>query len=145
MPQTEVPREHWKSFCNEFTRQHQAWIINLSVVGVRLSAAMKAEEAEQQMRRLIQSNVFQGIMAEPRGGDYTMSIIAGSPPMQVTHFICDPIRLLFQQTEEGAHEGLVIENASGQTTLLRFRAAALPEIVDGISEAELLSSSRSNP
>ena len=142
MPQIEVLREHWKTFCLQFTRQHQVWIFNLSVGEFGVGAELKAEEAERRMRPLVRWGIFQGITVDPHDGGCTISIVAGMTPGQVIHSICDPLHLFFRQTKEGAHEGLVIESVSGQTTLLRFRTAALPETLDGISEAELLAASR---
>jgi hypothetical protein len=137
MSQTEIPREQWKTFCDQFTRQHQSWIVNLSVSDVGISAEIEAEEAEQRMRPLSRSAVFHSIAIEPHYGDYTVAIMVGAFPRQVPYFVDDPIHLFFRHTEEGAHEGLVIESASGETTLLRFRVAASPETLDGITEAEL--------
>jgi hypothetical protein len=39
MPQIEVLREQWKTFCNQFTRQHQGWIVNIKFSRHRLDAA----------------------------------------------------------------------------------------------------------
>ena len=51
----------------------------------------------------------------------------------VTHVVEAPTRVYLLADAQGAHEGLAIETGEGTTTRLRFRAAALPEMVDGIA------------
>ena len=50
----------------------------------------------------------------------------------VTRAITAPKRVMLEETEGGAHEALKVETADGTATLLRFRSAVLPEIVDGV-------------
>ena len=50
----------------------------------------------------------------------------------LTHVITAPSHDRLEQTQEGASEALRIESTSGATTLLRFRSAMLPEMVDGV-------------
>ncbi len=138
MSQTEIPRESWKPFCDDFTRQHQFWIINISE-GDKIPDDQKtAGSSGDSPRALYQMIALHSISADGSDGDYKISIVAGTPPNQVTHVIYNPARLFFNQNNEGAHEGVAIEHESGEITLMRFRAAALPETLDGITEAELL-------
>ena len=139
MSQTEISREYWRTFCSEFTREHHSWIVNLSIGNIKCAAETKVEEAEQSMQSLVRMAAFQAIVADSHNGDYTISIVVGIPPEKATHFIYDPAHLFFHQNVDGAHEGLIIESKSGQNTLLRFRVAALPETLDGIIEADLIS------
>lgn len=41
-------------------------------------------------------------------------------------------RIFLQRTGDGADAALELESADGTKTILRFRASALPETVDGI-------------
>ena len=67
------------------------------------------------------------------GDDDTISIIAGDRPEDhVTHTVVAPKRVRLEETAEGGHRALEIVAASGVTTLLRFRSAVLPEMVDGV-------------
>jgi hypothetical protein len=138
MHHTEIPHEEWQTFCDQFTRQHHAWIVNLSVSDsdVGLAAGIAAKEAEQRMRPISRSAAFHSIVIESFDGRDTVAIVVGPPPGQVACWIDDPRHLFFRQTEDGAHEGLAIESALGETTLLRFRAAALPEDLDGMAAVE---------
>ena len=75
-----------------------------------------------------------GITAElNRMGEDVISILVGgtTPRECITHIIYTPTHVRVKQTEAGADEALEIESA-GSTTVLRFRSAVLPEMVDGI-------------
>jgi hypothetical protein len=139
MRQTEIPIEQWQTFCDQFSRQHHSWIVNVSVSdsNTAVIAEIGAEEAERRMRPLSRAVVFDAIAIEPHYCHNAVSILVGAPPGEVAHLIDNPRRLFFRHTEEGAHEGLVVESGSGQTALLRFRAAALPETLDGLADTEL--------
>jgi hypothetical protein len=49
------------------------------------------------------------------------------------HRISRPTHVSLEQTDEGADAALAIKASDGTTTLLRFRSAVLPELVDGIA------------
>jgi hypothetical protein len=76
---------------------------------------------------------LEAITAElnPVGEDVISILVHTTPQECVTHIIHAPIRVRLEQTEEGADEALEIESASS-TTVVRFRSAVLPEMVDGI-------------
>ena len=108
------------------TLRHAATVLLLRQLGDRLRHARGT--------RLVMGNALVGVSADlkARGKD-TISIIAGDrPDDHVSHIINGPTRVVLEETEEGAHKGLRIEAADGETTLLRFRSPALPETVDGV-------------
>ncbi len=65
-------------------------------------------------------------------GDIISIDVGKTPREHVTHSISNPTHVWLQETEQGAHEALEIQTASGTTTLVRFRETALPEMVDGV-------------
>jgi len=123
MQTREIPRDEWVAFFDSFSRQHEGWLVRLEVFGSDIGAQIEAEELP-----------LQGISAELKGdGEDTISIIIGEAPEQhVTHSIAAPAHVRLEETEQGAHEALQIETTDGNTTLLRFRSAVLPEMVDGM-------------
>jgi hypothetical protein len=48
-----------------------------------------------------------------------------------------PTRVSVQETNEGTARGLDIVDEKGRCTRLRFRAAPLPEMLDGVAPGEL--------
>ena len=123
MPSRDIPREQWITFLDSFSRQHERWRVNVEVVTDGLGA-----HREVRGKRLI------GVSADLKSRDSsTISIIAGDrSDDHVNHIINGPTRVALEETEEGAHKGLRIEAADGETTLLLFRSPASPEAVDGI-------------
>lgn len=122
MQTREIPRDEWAAFFDSFSRQHEGWLATVEVLGKEIGAQVEAREL-----------ALRGITAELKGDEDTISIILGETPEDhITHIITGPSHVRLEQTESGAHEALQIESASGVTTLLRFRSAVLPEMVDGI-------------
>jgi len=123
MPSRDIPREKWVAFLDSFTRQHERWLVNMEVVTDGLG-----------VHREVREKPLIGVSADLKGrGSNTISIIAGErSDDHVNHIVNGPIRVALEETEEGAHKGLRIEAADGETTLLLFRSPAAPETVDGV-------------
>ena len=56
---------------------------------------------------------------------------AGSPEETLTHVVAHPTRVSIEETSKGAESALEIQSRDEGTTLVSFRATALPETVDG--------------
>lgn len=119
----EIPRDEWIEFFDGFSRQHEGWLAAVEVFGADIGAQVEARELP-----------FAGITAEFKGsGENMISLLLGEEAEDhVTHTISRPTHVRLEQTAEGANAALQIESADGTTTLLRFRSAVLPEMVDGI-------------
>ena len=119
----EISREQWPEFFERFTSRHAGWLVTVEVDDPDLGAQELARDVP-----LLEMS------AETHGGSPpVISITAGrSREGHVTHRIDAPTRVRLLQTPEGADEALETESAGGAKTLVRFRAAALPETVDGL-------------
>jgi hypothetical protein len=119
----EIPHDEWIEFLDSFSRQHEGWLVTVELFGADIGAQVEARELP-----------LEGVTADlTGGGEDTISIALGkSAEEHVTHIITAPERVRLEQTTEGANAALQIESAGGVTTLLRFRSAVLPEMVDGI-------------
>ena len=60
-------------------------------------------------------------------------MIGAKPDDYITHTISAPAQVSLEQTDEGADVALAVRAADGTTTLLRFRSAVLPEMVDAVA------------
>ena len=123
MPSRDIPREQWVTFLDSFSRQHEGWLVNVEVVTDGLGV-----HKEMRDKRLI------GVSADLKSrGSNAISVIAGDrSDDHLNHIINGATRIALEETEEGAHKGLRIDAADGETTLLLFRSPALPETVDGV-------------
>lgn len=123
MPTEEIPRSDWRTFFDRFSRQHEGWVASLEVMGPDIGVQEQASEL-----------VFEGIsLSSQDAGPETIAINLGREPEDhVTHTIAEPKRVWLQRTPDGANAALEIESADEIKTLLRFRSALLPEMVDGL-------------
>lgn len=119
----EIPREDWTEFFNTLSRQHEGWRVTIEVLDEDLGPEVEARKLP-----------LKGITADVRDdGRDTISIIAGEALREhVVHLITEPIHVRLAETEEGAHQAIQIESASRTTTLVIFRSAMLPAMVDDV-------------
>ncbi len=123
MATREIPRSEWRKFFDSFSRQHEGWLTTVEVVGGDIGDQLEATELP-----------LQGISADVKGSEPdAVEIAVGSGPAdEITHIIPNASRVLFDQSAAGADEGLEIESADGERTIMRFRIAQQPEMLDGI-------------
>lgn len=114
----EVPRPEWPGLLSRFSREHRAWLA--TVVELR-----KGVQAIRAVERPLGSVVLE----EPES--LAIRFADGSPQV----LVAAPRALRIEETPAGAECGLEIESPQA-VTRLRFRAAALPETLDGVAPAE---------
>jgi hypothetical protein len=119
----EILRGEWVNFLDGFSRQHEGWLVTVEVLGAEIGAQVEAQELP-----------LEGITAELKAGgeDVINIMLGGKSTGRVTHNVPRPTHVRIEQTESGADMTLQIESGGGVTTLVRFRSAILPEMVDGI-------------
>ena len=117
----EIPREEWPRFFDEFSRRHRGWLVSIEIFGA-LGAQVEANQRP-----------LNGIVAEERKGSFVIEILTGSALGEtLTHTVARPTRVQVEETGEGAEAAVQIESKDEGRTLVRFRAVALPETVDGL-------------
>jgi hypothetical protein len=131
----EVPRDQWQTFCDTFSRQHQGWLTSIEQLD---TPPVESDwmAAEHQAQVLAREMPFQGLLAEPREDGFALTVMVSEGRQHIAHPVQQPLRIIFQQAPTGAHKGLRIDQASGRSTLIRFRAAALPQELDGLAKSE---------
>ena len=123
MPTREIPREEWNAFFEMFSKQHEGWLATVEVLGRDIGAQEEAHELP-----------LVGLTADLKGGaaDAVSIIVGKAAEDHITHNVTQPVHVRLEQTESGADEALEIDAADDTKTLVRFRFAMLPELVDGI-------------
>jgi hypothetical protein len=120
MKTEEVPRGEWRDFFDAFSKRHRGWLVSVEIMGADIGAQTEARDLP-----------LQGITWDPHGA---LSILLGEGGANhVTHLITTPTDVKVQLTEEGGDQTVQIQAQDGVTTLVRFRSAMLPEMVDGIA------------
>ena len=117
----EIPRDEWLSFFDEFSRQHEGWLVTVEVLAGESGAQLEAHDLP-----------LVGITTDSHGNSETIAIIVGQTiDDHVTHTISEPAQVWLEETDEGAHQALQIESAN-EKTIIRFRSAVPTELVDGV-------------
>lgn len=118
----EIPRGEWLSFLDSFSRRHQGWLVTLQV------PAGGSNRVEAENLKL------EGITPEHSEGHDRITIALGrDPDDHLTHFVSDPIRLLFLEKAGGGEARLQMEAADGGLTVVRLRGPARPESVKDVA------------
>ena len=127
MKTTEIPKNEWPKFFDNFSRQHEGWLVTLEIFGTEFGA--QAQEREL---------TFAGIVDEwdEIHGNQIVIMVGEKPDDHITHSIANPIQVSLEQTDEDAHAVLAIKSANGVMALMRFRSQMLPEIVDGLVDLQ---------
>lgn len=123
MQTKQIPKSEWPLFLDQFSRQHEGWLVKLEIFSPEIGA--QVEETGLALAGLTDE------WDETEGN--TITIMAGNTSDDhVTHSISNPTEVSVEQTDEGADAALSIKSADGTTALLSFRAAMLPETVDAL-------------
>lgn len=118
----EVEPDNWISFLDGFSRQHEGWL-----------ASIEVETATGKLME-VRNRPLRGVSIDHAHGKQRAYVEVGDDAKEcVTHIVDAPKCIRFKRKQTGAHEGLDIVSADGSTTLIRFRSAMLPEMLDGIA------------
>jgi hypothetical protein len=110
MDTRDIPREQWIRFFDDFSKQHEGWIVTLE----EISPELGDQEVAAGLPLI-------GISADLKDGENRIEIIAGAEPeAHVTRIIEKPKRVWLKESQEVAHEAIEIESEDGTATLLRF-------------------------
>lgn len=122
MQTVEIPRDAWVQRLNQFTVIHEGWLVSLDILSTSLGAQHEIHDLP-----------LLGVSADRIDRDGTIAVsVASSAGGHLTHIIEAVTRIWVERTDDGADAALQIASADGTKTILRFRATALPETVDGI-------------
>ena len=123
METREIPRNEWRSFFDIFSRQHEGWLATLEIFGQEVAA--QQEPREGPLKGITLTSVV--------GESEAIALNLGKTPEDhVTHTITKPAHVWLEQTSGGADAALEIDSHDQPKTLLRFRSALPPEMVDGV-------------
>ncbi len=110
----------WSSFLDAFSRQHQAWLVNLEEIPNPAS------------RPFLEASglALQGISTD--ADRQAISIMLGEAPgRHLTHTVERPSRVTVERTDQGIECAVRIEDKDGRATRVSFRSAVRPDEVDG--------------
>jgi hypothetical protein len=123
----EIPRAEWSRFLDQFGRQHRAWLASID----QCAPGAPFHSARQRPLDSLTADIADGHVVGIR-----IRFREDSDAMEPLR-IDAPTSLRVDETDEGIARTLEIDDARGQCTRIQFRAAALPEALDGVAPGEL--------
>lgn len=122
----DIPAKDWADFFERFSLRHENWLVQLD--------QLSADKSQQLSSRSLR---LKSIGAEPpsqgRAEREAMIVIVGEDQTtEVSQLIRKPSRVTLSQTDVGADKSVEI-HSDDLVTVLRFRAAVLPELVDDVA------------
>jgi hypothetical protein len=107
----EIPRDQWTRFFDDFSKNHEGWIVNWEVLGLRLGDQEKTTRLP-----------LVGISADLKGNKPRIDIMVGGRlDAHVTQIIETPKRVMFKPPDQPGHEAIEVETDDGLTTLITFQ------------------------
>jgi uncharacterized protein DUF5335 len=110
MQTRDIPREQLVRFFDDFSKNHEGWIVTLEVLGSDIG-----DQEEANRLPLV------GISADVKAGENRIEIIVGGrPDADVTRFINAPKHVWVKEPRIPGDEAIEIESEDGIKTLLNF-------------------------
>jgi uncharacterized protein DUF5335 len=110
MQTREIPREQWTRYFDNFSKNHEGWIVTLEVVGSDIGD-------QEEVNRL----PLVGISADVKAHENRIEIIVGGrPDAGVTRFIESPKHVWVKEPRMPGDEVIEVESEDGIKTLLNF-------------------------
>jgi hypothetical protein len=110
MVTTEIPREQWIKFFDDFSKQHEGWIVNWEVLGCDIGDQEKTTRLP-----------LVGISADVKGRAPRIDVMVGGRlDAHVAQIIEKPKRVWFKHPEQPGHEAIEVESEDGRVTLVTF-------------------------
>jgi hypothetical protein len=106
----DIPREQWVRFFDDFSKNHEGWIVTLKVIGADIGD-------QEEVSRL----PLVGISADVKSHENRVEIIVGGEPgADVTRFIESPKHVWVKESRIPGDESIEVESEDGIKTLLNF-------------------------
>jgi hypothetical protein len=128
MSARDIPNNEWPAYLDDFSREHRAWLA--TVERVSTGSIDYAEAVDRPLAAVVP------YYADRRVARIEIQFQPDShyaEPIRVDA----PTRVRVDETADGVAQGLEIVDDEGGRTRIRFRAAPLPEMLDGVAPEEV--------
>ena len=110
MQTRDIPREQWVRFFDDFSKNHEGWIVTLEVLGADIG-----DQEEANNLPLV------GISADLKARENRVEIIVGGrPDVDLTRSIERPKHVWVKEPRLPGDEAMEIESEDGIKTILNF-------------------------
>ena len=123
----EIPIAQWPEFLDQFSREHRAWLATVDRVPAGKTCHTEVvEQPLDSVTALIAGRRIERIDIRFQEDSQSRRQIQIHAPTSVR----------VDETDEGTARGLDVIDEDGECTRIRFRAAPLTEMLDGIAPGE---------
>jgi single-stranded DNA-specific DHH superfamily exonuclease len=129
-----VPASQWLKFCEDFTRQHHGWLVGLHQMDTK-TLEEDAHSKSLEIPMLSGHHPLQEVR-EGNTNDLSEVMVTVGEGVDEASFLIEDVIALYQQQEGKAHQGLRIDSGNGKSTVIEFRTAADPAVLDGLTDSE---------
>jgi hypothetical protein len=121
MGEIEIKTNEWGYFLENFSRQHENWLISIEMT-----------DGKNETKKIVDNIPLKSISLK-ESGDIEISYMMSNQSDNPEGFtVEEPRRIQFERTEDGRHKALHIGTEGNMETTVTFRTAVSPEVVDGI-------------
>ena len=122
MSNVAIPSREWKAFLESFAERHRGWLVRLEIHDIETD-----ENVGSRFQRLYQIELDTEDVNNPR-----INVTLDMDHKLFKHVLFRPSQVTLSVSADGADESLNIQSLNTSTTI-RFRAAVLPDVVDGVA------------
>jgi hypothetical protein len=123
MATVEIPYSQWGRRLDEFSAVHEGWLVSIDILGSDVGAQHEVSNLP-----------LLGISLDRANGEDLVDVAVERPSGDhLSHEVPKVRRVWIEQIEAGRDAAAEFESADGTKTIVRFREAARPETVDGVS------------
>jgi hypothetical protein len=110
MQTREVPREQWIRYFDDFSKNHEGWIVTVEVIGSDIG-----DQEEASGLPLV------GVSADVKARENRIHLmVGGKPGVDVGRFIERPKHVWIKESKIPGDEAIEVESEDGIKTLLNF-------------------------
>lgn len=121
----DIPPDEWSRFFEELTQEHRGGVVIID---------MNASGSEGRLH--LQDVSFEGISLVLNGNEEAVSIVVREDVRKhMTYTVNAPFHVTYEEVG-GVAKSLQVESEDGETTIVKFRSASVPETVQGQTTSE---------
>ncbi len=119
MAGTPITLQEWRPFCEEFTRKHRGWLVNLTK-HEQSATARGAGTTRTRLATVAENLPFWSLEVQRDQNGASISLVVGKNEERLVHTIDKAVRLQLERTAEGADRVLHVCSAEGEVMKMQF-------------------------
>jgi hypothetical protein len=120
---TEIPKQDWGRFLDDFSRRHQGWLVKIEG-----ELTDRGEASPQDLP-------LEAVTRQLDGQQDALAVVMrqeGRPQAHLIHSVGAPSALQVEEHDSGAEKRLLVRSAKGRTTVVRLHRAILPPVREDV-------------